>query len=208
MSTPVGGSGAPSAPSRALGVSTVSSRTQTSISLQWTLDVDAGVAGYNVYLDGAQVGTTTATSFTFTGLACGTSHQLEVEAFDSAGNVSARTTRGRLDIALRRGSPASSPPTPSTRAPGASLHDASGNGHDGTISGATWAAGTTAARSPSTAAMPRSTSGALGTFYQTGFTLEAWVQKAGTKKDVGRARQLDRRAARCSGSTTSAATTT
>ena len=32
--------------------------------------------------------------------------------------------------------------------------------------------------------------GSLGTFYQGGFTLQAWVQKATTKNDVGRGRHL------------------
>src|SRR4029078_13200383 len=36
--------------------------------------------------------TTTTTSFSFTGLGCGTSHVLGVQAFDAAGNVSPRST--------------------------------------------------------------------------------------------------------------------
>src|SRR5207253_1394386 len=51
-----------------------------------------GVAGYNVYDNGGKVGTTTSTSLTVGGLACGTSHTLGVEAFDAAGNVSSRPT--------------------------------------------------------------------------------------------------------------------
>ena len=42
---------------------------------------------------------------------------------------------------------------------------------------------------------------ALGTFYNTAFTLEAWVQKASTKNDVASSAH-GRATARCSGSTT------
>lgn len=67
--------------------------TQTSVSLSWSAaSDDVGVSEYRVYRDGALVGTTTATSFTVTGLACGTSYQLAVEARDAAGNVSSRST--------------------------------------------------------------------------------------------------------------------
>jgi hypothetical protein len=50
-----------------------------------------GVSGYNVYLGSSLAGsTTTATSYGFTGLVCGSSYTLAVEAFDAAGNVSGR----------------------------------------------------------------------------------------------------------------------
>src|SRR5207253_785933 len=81
---------APTAPS-ALATTGV---TTTSIASSWTASIDdVGVTGYTVFLDGASVGTTTTTAFTFTftGLSCGTSHTLGVQAFDAAGNVSART---------------------------------------------------------------------------------------------------------------------
>ena len=68
---------------------------------------------------------------------------------------------------------------------GTVLHDASGNGHDGTISGATWAGGHDGGALSFNGSNASVDLGRLGTFYQSGFTLEAWVQKAGTKKDVG-----------------------
>ena len=69
----------------------VTATTASSVSTSWTASTDnVGVSGYTVYLDGAQAGTPTATSFTFSGLACGTSHTGGVEARDAAGNVSAR----------------------------------------------------------------------------------------------------------------------
>jgi polysaccharide biosynthesis protein PslG len=64
--------------------------TQTSISVSWSASTDnVGVGGYHLYRAGAKVDSTTATSYTFGGLSCGTSHTLAVEAHDAAGNRSA-----------------------------------------------------------------------------------------------------------------------
>jgi hypothetical protein len=46
------------------------------------------VAGYELFLNGNKVGTTTATSYTFPNLSCGTSYALAVDAYDAAGNRS------------------------------------------------------------------------------------------------------------------------
>ena len=68
-------------------------RTQTSISLLWSPSTDAvGVVGYGAYVAGALVGTTAQPGYTFAGLACGTTYTLGVDAFDAAGNRSARTS--------------------------------------------------------------------------------------------------------------------
>ncbi len=181
MNSPVGGSGAPSGPPAPSGL-TVSARTQTSISLQWA--PSTGSSGYNVYLDGAQVGSPAATTFTFSGLSCGTSHQLGVEAFDSVGNVSARTTLG-ASTSLCGAAPGLVAAYAFDEASGTVLHDGSGNGHDGTISGATWTGGHDGGALSFNGSNASVDLGTLGTFYQSGFTLEAWVQKAGAKKDVG-----------------------
>jgi hypothetical protein len=63
-----------------------------SIAFSWSPSVPSGgsITGYRVLLDGRLVGTTAATSYTFTGLACGTSHALAVAAVDSRGAVSAQ----------------------------------------------------------------------------------------------------------------------
>jgi uncharacterized protein YkwD len=53
---------------------------------------DVGVTGYDVLLDGNPVTTTGGGSWTLTGLACGTSYTLGVDAFDAAGNHSAVAT--------------------------------------------------------------------------------------------------------------------
>jgi len=70
-----------------------SGATQTSVNLSWSAAGDnVGVTGYNLYSNGTKVGSATGTSYTFNGLACGTSYTLGVEARDAAGNVSARAS--------------------------------------------------------------------------------------------------------------------
>ena len=59
---------------------------------------DVGVAGYNLYRSGVKQATTTATTFTYTGLNCTGAYSVGVEAFDAAGNVSARTTVTALTL--------------------------------------------------------------------------------------------------------------
>ena len=68
---------------------------------------------------------------------------------------------------------------------GSVLGDSSGNGHTGTISGATWTSGHDGGALSFDGSSGSVDLGALGTFYQTGFTLEGWVKKSGTKKDDG-----------------------
>uniref|UniRef100_UPI003216B04A DUF5074 domain-containing protein n=1 Tax=uncultured Draconibacterium sp. TaxID=1573823 RepID=UPI003216B04A len=64
---------------------------ETSIALLWTASTDnVGVAGYNVYLDGESIKTVTEANFTVSGLSSSTEYTLEVEAFDAAGNKSAK----------------------------------------------------------------------------------------------------------------------
>jgi chitodextrinase len=76
---------APSAPS---GLRTTSTA-QNAITLAWNASTDnVGVAGYGVYKNGTSSGSTASTSFTFSGLACGTSYTLAVDAYDAAGNRS------------------------------------------------------------------------------------------------------------------------
>ena len=73
---------------------TTSGTTTSSISLSWPASIDnVGVAGYGLYNGGATpVATTTDTSYTFGGLACGKSYSLSVDAFDAAGNRSAKAS--------------------------------------------------------------------------------------------------------------------
>ena len=79
----------PSAPSNL----SLTATTTSGISLSWSASSDnVGVAGYDVYLDGSKVDSTTQTDYSFTGLACGTAYPLGVVAFDAAGNRSSQTT--------------------------------------------------------------------------------------------------------------------
>src|SRR5205807_8228270 len=73
---------------------TISGQATPSLTLSWgaSTDPDSPVAGYHIYLNGSKVGTTTSTSYTYSGLACGTSYTLAVDAYDAAGNVSIRAS--------------------------------------------------------------------------------------------------------------------
>jgi chitodextrinase len=69
----------------------IAATTQTTATMAWGASTDnVGVAGYRAFLDGNVAGTTTALSYTYTGLQCGTTYTVALEAFDAAGNVSDR----------------------------------------------------------------------------------------------------------------------
>jgi len=63
------------------------------IALSWSPSTDnVGVAGYNVYRNGNQIATTTATSFQDSALSAATTYSYSVAAFDAANNVSAQSS--------------------------------------------------------------------------------------------------------------------
>src|SRR5262249_11218925 len=69
----------------------IESANSTSVSLIWASSSDnVAVAGYGIYANGTRVGATNTTYFTINGLACGTTYTFGVDAFDEAGNQSAR----------------------------------------------------------------------------------------------------------------------
>ncbi len=79
--------------------------TLTSVSVGWAASTDdVGVAGYSVFVNGTQVGTTTATSYTFGGLTCATTYTLGVDAYDAAGKYSAPATLSAATAACSSGS--------------------------------------------------------------------------------------------------------
>ncbi|MFI5812372.1 glycoside hydrolase family 6 protein [Streptomyces sp. NPDC051643] len=87
-----GGGGDTQAPTVPGGL-TVSSTTSNSATLSWSASTDnTAVTGYDVYRDGAKVGSATTTSYTDSGLAASTTYQYTVKAKDAAGNVSASST--------------------------------------------------------------------------------------------------------------------
>jgi chitodextrinase len=79
---------APSVPGNVSATPQSSSR----ILLSWTPSTDnVAVSGYRVFRDGAAIATSTATSYTNSGLAAATTYQYTVTAFDAAGNESAQS---------------------------------------------------------------------------------------------------------------------
>src|SRR4051812_9793879 len=71
----------------------VAAVTTTGFTLKWTPSTDnRKVAGYDLFLNGAAAGTSTTTSHAFTGLACGKSYTAAVDAYDAAGNRSAKAS--------------------------------------------------------------------------------------------------------------------
>jgi chitodextrinase len=111
MSTPVaGGAGDGTAPSVPTGL-TASAVSSSAIALGWTASTDGvGVAGYRIYRDGTQVGTSPTATSSDTGLMPSTSYAHAVAAYDAAGNASAQsigaaatTQASSLDFSLANG---------------------------------------------------------------------------------------------------------
>ncbi|WP_438425579.1 fibronectin type III domain-containing protein [Aquimarina macrocephali] len=65
----------------------------TSLDLSWDASTDnTGVTGYDVYQDGASIGSSTTTTYSVSGLTANTSYSFTVRAKDAAGNASANST--------------------------------------------------------------------------------------------------------------------
>ncbi|MEU8790857.1 glycoside hydrolase family 6 protein [Streptomyces sp. NPDC048643] len=87
-----GGGGDTQAPTVPGGLA-VGSTTSNSATLSWSASTDnTAVTGYDVYRDGAKVGSVTTTSYTDSGLSASTTYAYTVKAKDAAGNVSASST--------------------------------------------------------------------------------------------------------------------
>src|SRR5258706_564064 len=79
---------APSVPGGLTAVATSSSQ----IKLTWSASTDnVGVTGYHVFRNGVQIGTTSALTYTSTGLSRAITYSFAVAAFDAAGNSSAQS---------------------------------------------------------------------------------------------------------------------
>jgi chitodextrinase len=62
----------------------------TSATIAWSASTDnIGVAGYRIFRNGNQIGTTAVTNYTDSGLTASTTYSYSVRAYDAAGNVSA-----------------------------------------------------------------------------------------------------------------------
>ncbi len=67
--------------------------TRSSVSLRWNGSTDdTRVAGYGLWKNGVSLGGVTGTTYDATGLTCGTSYTFAVDAFDPAGNRSAKSS--------------------------------------------------------------------------------------------------------------------
>ena len=63
------------------------------VDLSWTASTDsAGVAGYYIYENGVQIGSTTGTSYDDESLSADTTYSFTVAAYDASGNVSAQSS--------------------------------------------------------------------------------------------------------------------
>ena len=92
------------------GSLSVTGSTTTAISVSWGASTDnVSVIGYGLYRNNASTGSASSTSATFNGLVCGSSYSLAVDAFDAAGNRSARRSLTAATTAC--------PPSSDTQAP-------------------------------------------------------------------------------------------
>ncbi|GIO86201.1 hypothetical protein J25TS5_31330 [Paenibacillus faecis] len=84
---------APSAPANLAA----SAKTDTTVTLTWTASTDnIGVTGYDIYRGSFLAGSSTATSYTVTGLTANTEYRFTVKAKDAAGNVSEASGEVRI----------------------------------------------------------------------------------------------------------------
>jgi chitodextrinase len=131
---------APTAPTNLTAAAASSSQ----INLSWTASTDnVGVTGYDIYRNGSQVGSSTSTSYSDTGLTASTAYSYTVKAKDAAGNVSAASSTasattqagsgGTYTVLNRTGWTATSNPTSG---------DVAANLLDGSMS-TRWSTGTT-----------------------------------------------------------------
>ena len=140
------------------------------------LDDDTGVTGYDVFRDGAKLGTIGGTAYTFSGLSCATRYALEVRARDAAGNVSEPATLSADTAACPQvgGLVAA---YAFDEASGTAVRDASGHGNTGVLEGGSWSSGhsgSAAAFDGTSTWVTVADSASLD--LTTEMTLEAWVK--------------------------------
>lgn len=99
---PAGDTTPPTVPSGLTGTPVSSSQ----ISLSWKASTDQkGVKGYRVYRNGAQIATTTVTTFADTGLNASTTYKYNVSAYDAAGNTSSKSSTASATTTTEPGTP-------------------------------------------------------------------------------------------------------
>jgi hypothetical protein len=132
--------GVPSVPAGLTATAISSSQ----INLSWTASTDnVGVRGYTIYRGSTQIGFTEDNSYPDPGLTPSTTYLYSVSAYNFVGNRSARSDRVS-------GTTMAPPPSGTgliaayslNEGAGTTAHDASGNGHNGTlVNGPTWVTG-------------------------------------------------------------------
>jgi len=71
------------------------------VNLTWSASSDnVGVTGYQIYRDNAQIGTSSSTSYSDTGVQPNSSHSYFVVAFDGAGNLSITSNPALIQAAV------------------------------------------------------------------------------------------------------------
>lgn len=102
--------------------------THNSFDVSWSASSDnVGVTGYNVFLNGSLQGTTTSTSYSFSGLSELTNYTVAVSAFDAASNTSSQTS---INVGTTAAPDTQAPTTPtglSSSAIGSTSFDVSWN---------------------------------------------------------------------------------
>lgn len=84
---------APVAPSNLAATYTAINATTSSVALSWSAAIDnVAVTGYDVYRDGAKIGSTAVSSYTDSSVTLGVVYSYSVAAFDAAGNRSAASS--------------------------------------------------------------------------------------------------------------------
>lgn len=90
-----------------------SGSTASTISMTWAAPNSGDpVDGYKLYKNGALTSTTTGLTYTYTGLACGTTYKIGLTAFNSAGESDINLDSGNMSTAACSTAPPA--PTPST----------------------------------------------------------------------------------------------
>ncbi len=155
----------------------------TQVDLSWTASSEAGgtIAGYVIFRNGALAGTSTTTSYSDLGLVSSTSYTYTVLGYDATGTNSAPSASASAATPAGTPVPGLVASYSFTEGSGTVVHDSSGNGNNGVITGATW---TTSGRltnalqfsgHSSWVTVPASSSLDL----TSGMTLEAWVNAVG-----------------------------
>jgi polygalacturonase len=94
---------------------TATAASSSQIDVSWNASTDnVGVTGYKIYRGGAQIATTTGTSYSNTGLSPSITYSYAVAAYDAAANTSAQSTSGS---ATTQATAYAAIPTPTKTAP-------------------------------------------------------------------------------------------